>query len=145
MSKCEKKGFIKTIIITFTKHTLEGRKKAQIKSLNSTVDSNIAKILDKNGNVKVISTSDIRKGNIVIVEAGDIIPFSGEVIEGIALVDESAITGESVPVMKEAGGECSSVISGTRILSNWLKIKITKTPEESYQDKLEDTSKLGIM
>ncbi|KZL91963.1 hypothetical protein [Clostridium magnum] len=139
MNKDEKKGFIRTLFVFFTKHTLE-RKNAQAKSLSNTTDKRIVKILDKNGNIKIISGCDIKKGNIILVEAGDIIPSDGEVIEGLALVDESAITGESVPVMKEAGGEFNLVISGTRIASNWLKIKVTEPPVESCFDKIVSVS-----
>jgi potassium-transporting ATPase ATP-binding subunit len=135
MSKNGKKGFIETLLVTFAKHTLVGIKKSQTKSLNVTVDNRIAKLLDRNGNIKIISAYDIKKGNIVIVENGDIIPVDGEVIEGLALVDESAITGESVPVIKEAGGDFRLVIRGTRVVNNWLKIKVANTPTESYQDK----------
>ena len=139
MSKNEKKGFIKTLFISFTKHTLE-RKNAQAKSLNNTTDKRIAKLLDKNGNMKIINACDLKKGNIIIVEVGDIIPSDGEVIEGLALVDESAITGESVPVIKEAGEEFNLVIIGTRIASNWLKIKVTEPPVESYFDEIVTVS-----
>jgi K+-transporting ATPase ATPase B chain len=136
MNNHEKKGFIETLLVTFAKHTLEGRKKTQAKSLNNTVDNRIAQLLDRNGNIKIITDFKIKKGHTVLVEVGDIIPSDGEVIEGIALVDESAITGESVPVMKEAGGDFKSVIRGTKVVNNWLKIKVTKTPAESYQDKV---------
>lgn len=136
MSKDGKKGFIETLLVTFSKHTLEGRKKTQTQSLTDTVDNRIAKLLVRNGNIKIISAYEIKKGDLVVVEVGDIIPGDGEVIEGLALVDESAITGESVPVMKEAGGDFCLVISGTKVVNNWLKIKITKTPSTSYQDKI---------
>lgn len=139
MSKDEKKGFFRTLFVSFTKHTLE-RKNTQAKSLNNTIDKKIVKLLDKNGNIKIINSCDIKKGNIIFVEAGDIIPSDGEVIEGLALVDESAITGESVPVIKEAGGEFNLAISGTRIASNWLKIKVTKPPVESHFDKIVSIS-----
>jgi K+-transporting ATPase ATPase B chain len=95
-----------------------------------------AKLLDKNGNIKIINSSEVKKGDIVLVEAGDIIPNDGEVIEGLAMVDESAITGESAPVMKEAGGDFSSVTGGTKVKSDWLKIRITATPGESFLDKM---------
>ena len=79
---------------------------------------------------------NLKKGDIVLVENGDIIPNDGEVIEGIASVDESAITGESAPVMKESGGDFASVTGGTKVVSDWLKVKITATPGESFLDKM---------
>jgi len=139
MSKYEKKGFVKTLFVSFKKHTLE-KKNTQAKSLNNTTDKKIVKLLDKNGNIKIINACDLRKGNKIFVEVGDIIPSNGEVIEGLALVDESAITGESVPVMKEVGGEFNLVISGTRVVSNWLKIKVTELPVQSYFDQIVSVS-----
>lgn len=135
MSKDEKKGFIKSLFVSFTNHTL-GRKNTQAKSLKNTKDGRIAKLLDKYGNIKIINACDLKRGNIIFVEVGDIVPSDGEVIEGLALVDESAITGESVPVIKEAVEEFNVIISGTRIVSNWLKIKVTTPPTASHFDKV---------
>lgn len=139
MSKDEKKGFFKTLFVSFTKHTLE-KKNTQAKSLNSTKDKRIAKLITKNGNIKLINACDLKKGNIIIAEANDIIPIDGEVIEGLALVDESSITGESVPVIKEANGEFKLVISGTRVMNNCLKIKVTETPAKSHFDEVVNVS-----
>ena len=107
-----------------------------LKRMKKTRKDTKAKLLDRAGNVRTVNSSDIKKGDIVLAEIGDIIPNDGEVIEGLAMVDESAITGESAPVMKEAGGDFSSVTGGTKIKSDWLKIRITATPGESFLDKM---------
>lgn len=93
-------------------------------------------MLDDNGNVTIISANDLKKGDIILIEAGDLIPNDGEVIEGIASVDESAITGESAPVVKECGGDFASVTGGTKVVSDWIKVEITVTPGESFLDKM---------
>ena len=79
---------------------------------------------------------NLRKGDVVLVEAGDVIPLDGEVIEGVASVDESAITGESAPVVRESGGDFSAVTGGTRVLSDWLVVRITVNPGESFLDRM---------
>ncbi len=135
MYKIIKNSFIKNLLVSFCKNNLEKKEKIQSHDLNKSLDTNTAKLLDKNGNIKIVSACYLKKGDIVVVEVGDIIPSDGEIIEGLALVDESAITGESVPVMKESGGDSCSVISGTRVVSNWLKIKVVKAPVESCLDK----------
>lgn len=127
---------ITILFANFAEAVAEGRGKAQAESMKKTRKDTKAKLLDKNGNKKIVNSSEIKKGDIVLCEIGDIIPNDGEVIEGLAFVDESAITGESAPVMKEAGGDFSSVTGGTRIKSDWLKIKITATPGESFLDKM---------
>ena len=131
MSKNVQKGFIQNLLVNFYKNTLKRKEKKQSQSFNNALNNNLVKLLDEKGNIKIISSYYLKKGNIVILEVDDIIPSDGEVIEGLALVDESSITGESVPVMKEAGGDSSSVICGTRLVSNWLKVKLTKSPIES--------------
>lgn len=128
--------FITVLFANFAEAVAEGRGKAQAESLKKTRKDTKAKLLDEAGNYKVISASEVKKGDIVLVETGDIIPNDGEVIEGLASVDESAITGESAPVMKEAGGDFSSVTGGTKVVSDWLKIEITATPGESFLDKM---------
>ncbi|MTK12747.1 MAG: hypothetical protein F8N39_11865 [Clostridiaceae bacterium] len=129
------KNYFHKNLVNFCKNNLERKEKIQSYDLKESLDINVAKLLDKNGNIKTVNAYYLKKGDIVIVEVGDIIPSDGEIIEGLALVDESAITGESVPVMKEAGGDYSSVISGTKLVSSWLKIKVIKTPAESCLDK----------
>jgi K+-transporting ATPase ATPase B chain len=128
--------FITLLFANFAEAVAEGRGKAQADSMKKTKKDTQAKLLDKSGNVKILSSNEIKKGDIVLCEPGDIIPNDGEVVEGLAFVDESAITGESAPVMKEAGGDFSSVTGGTKIKSDWLKIKITATPGESFLDKM---------
>ncbi len=83
-----------------------------------------------------VASTDLRKGDLVLVEAGDIIPGDGEVVEGVASVDESAITGESAPVIRESGGDRSSVTGGTRVLSDWLIVRITANPGETFLDRM---------
>lgn len=128
--------FITTLFANFAEAVAEGRGKAQAESMKKTRKDTKAKLLEKNGNTKIVNSSDVKKGDIVLAETGDIIPNDGEVIEGLAMVDESAITGESAPVMKEAGGDFSSVTGGTKVKSDWLKIRITATPGESFLDKM---------
>lgn len=128
--------FITVLFANFAEAIAEGRGKAQAESLKKTRKDTMAKLLDSNGDVKVISASELKKGDIVLVEAGDLIPNDGEVIAGLASVDESAITGESAPVMKEAGGDFASVTGGTKVVSDWLKVEITATPGESFLDKM---------
>lgn len=128
--------FITVLFANFAEAVAEGRGKAQAESLKKTRKDTMAKLLDNKGNVKVISASELKKGDIVLVETGELIPNDGEVIQGLASVDESAITGESAPVMKEAGGDFASVTGGTKVVSDWLKVKITATPGESFLDKM---------
>lgn len=135
-------GFVFIILLVtvlfanFAEAIAEGRGKAQADSLKKTRKDTKAKLLGLNGQIKIISSNEVKKDDIVLVEAGDIIPNDGEVIEGIASVDESAITGESAPVVKEAGGDFSSVTGGTKVVSDFLKIRITATPGESFLDKM---------
>lgn len=124
------------LFANFAEAVAEGRGKAQAESMKKTKKDTPAKLLDKNGNVKILNSNEIKKGDIVLCETGDIIPNDGEVIEGLAFVDESAITGESAPVIKEAGGDFSSVTGGTRIKSDRLKIRITATPGQSFLDRM---------
>lgn len=127
---------ITVLFANFAEAVAEGRGKAQAESLKKTRKDTKAKLLDKNGNITVMDASDVKKGDIVFAEIGDIIPNDGEVIDGLAFVDESAITGESAPVLKEAGGDFSSVTGGTRVTSDWLKIRITATPGGSFLEKM---------
>ncbi|WP_234120215.1 potassium-transporting ATPase subunit KdpB [Clostridium hydrogenum] len=128
--------FITVLFANFAEAVAEGRGKAQAETLKKTRKDTIAKLLDSNGKVKIINANELKKGDIVLVENGDIIPNDGEVIDGIASVDESAITGESAPVMKESGGDFASVTGGTKVVSDWLKVEITATPGESFLDKM---------
>ncbi|OMD33935.1 HAD-IC family P-type ATPase, partial [Paenibacillus odorifer] len=118
------------LFANFAEALAEGRGKAQADSLKKTKQDITANKL-VGGSVKTVSSSELRKGDIVIVSQGELIPGDGEVIEGLASVDESAITGESAPVIKEAGGDFGSVTGGTRVVSDEIKVKITSDPGES--------------
>ncbi len=128
--------FITLLFANFAEAVAEGRGKAQADSMKKTKKDTKAKLIDKSGSIKILSSNEIKKGDVVLCEPGDTIPNDGEVVEGLAFVDESAITGESAPVLKEAGGDFSSVTGGTKVNSDWLKIKITATPGESFLDKM---------
>lgn len=127
---------ITILFANFAEALAEGRGKAQADSLKKTKKDTIAKKLTKSGDIKQVSSDDLRKGDIVIVETGDMIPGDGEIIEGLASIDESAITGESAPVIKEAGGDFSSVTGGTKVVSDFIKVRITADPGESFLDKM---------
>lgn len=128
--------FITVLFANFAEAVAEGRGKAQADSLKKARKDTKAKLLDESGKYTLVSAASLKKGDIVLAETGDVIPNDGEVIEGIASVDESAITGESAPVMKEAGGDFCSVTGGTMVVSDSLKIEITATPGESFLDKM---------
>jgi K+-transporting ATPase ATPase B chain len=87
-------------------------------------------------NSQLTEANKLRKGDIVLVEAGDVIPADGEVVNGVASIDESAITGESAPVIRESGGDRSAVIAGTRVLSDWIVVSVRANPGESFLDKM---------
>ncbi len=123
----------------FAEAMAEGRGKAQAESLRQTRRDVTAKKLVEprhGAAVQPVSASSLRKGDTVLVEAGDLISGDGEVIEGAASVDESAITGESAPVIRESGGDRSSVTGGTRVLSDWLIVRITANPGETFLDRM---------
>ena len=128
--------FITVLFANFAEAVAEGRGKAQADTLKKTRKDTVARVIDTLGNEKMISASELKLGDIVLVNAGEVIPNDGEVIEGIASVDESAITGESAPVMRESGGDFASVTGGTTVVSDWLKIRITTKPGESFLDKM---------
>ena len=123
------------LFANFAEAMAEGRGKAQADTLRKSRTETTAKRL-KNGDFEVVSATDLRVDHIVLVEAGDFIPGDGEVIEGVASVDESAITGESAPVIRESGGDRSAVTGGTRVLSDWLKVRITSNPGETFIDRM---------
>ncbi|MEK5434116.1 MULTISPECIES: potassium-transporting ATPase subunit KdpB [Paenibacillus] len=140
----QSKGFNITVLFillftvlfaNFAEALAEGRGKAQADSLKKTKQDITANKL-VGGSVKTVSSSELRKGDIVIVSQGELIPGDGEVIEGLASVDESAITGESAPVIKEAGGDFGSVTGGTRVVSDEIKVRITSDPGESFLDRM---------
>ena len=128
--------FVTVLFANFAESVAEGRGKAQAASLKKTKQDTKARLLLANGEEKVINASELKKGDIVLVKTGEVIPNDGEIIEGVASVDESAITGESAPVTRAAGGDFSSVTGGTTVVSDWLKIKIVAEPGQSFLDKM---------
>ena len=124
--------FVTVLFANFAEAVAEGRGKAQAESLKKTQKDTKARLLKADGTETVVSSSELKKGDVVMVSAGEIIPNDGEVIEGTASVDESAITGESAPVLRESGGDFASVTGGTTVVSDWLKIRITSNPGESF-------------
>ncbi|MFR6258846.1 MAG: potassium-transporting ATPase subunit KdpB, partial [Anaerovoracaceae bacterium] len=128
--------FLTVLFANFAESVAEGRGKAQAESLKKTKQDTQARLINIDGSEITVNASKLKKGDIVLVKTGELIPNDGEVIEGIASVDESAITGESAPVTREAGTDFSSVTGGTTVVSDWLKIKITSKPGESFLDKM---------
>jgi potassium-transporting ATPase ATP-binding subunit len=127
------------VFANFSEAVAEGRSKAQAASLRSSKKNVPAKKLNGSSRSASISVADslsLRKGDIVLVEAGDVIPADGEVIEGIASVNEAAITGESAPVIRESGGDFSAVTGGTQVLSDWIVVRITVNPGEAFLDRM---------
>jgi potassium-transporting ATPase ATP-binding subunit len=123
------------LFANFAEAMAEGRGKAQADTLRKTKTETTARRLI-NGHNEVIAATQLRRDDIVRVEIGEIIPGDGDVIEGIATVDESAITGESAPVIRESGGDRSAVTGGTKVLSDWIKVKITSNPGETFLDRM---------
>ena len=141
-------GFIFTIMVwlwftvifaNFAEAMAEGRGKAQADALRKArQDVSAKKLVSPQYGAKhsMVSASTLRKDDVVLVEAGDVVPGDGEVIEGVASVDESAITGESAPVIRESGGDRSAVTGGTRVLSDWLVVRISANPGEAFLDRM---------
>jgi len=133
--------FITVLFANFAEAIAEARGKAQANSLRKTRQDTPAKKITLVGEIfaseiKVVPSSILRKGDFFLAEAGDIIPMDGEIVQGIATIDESAITGESAPVIRESGGDKSSVTGGTKVLSDRIKVRITTDPGESFLDKM---------
>ena len=128
--------FITVIFANFAESIAEGRGKAQADSLKKTRKETSANLLKEDNSIEKVDAGSLKKGDIVIVNTGELIPNDGVVIEGIASVDESAITGESAPVIKEAGGDFSSVTGGTRVVSDKIKVQISVSSGESFLDKM---------
>lgn len=127
------------LFANFAEALAEGRSKAQAESLRGTKKTSWAKKLAgprRDGATEKVAAESLRKGDIVLVEAGDTVPCDGEVLEGGASVDESAITGESAPVIRESGGDFSSVTGGTRVLSDWLVVQCSVNPGETFLDRM---------
>src|SRR5476649_1157669 len=127
------------LFANFAEALAEGRSRAQAASLRGMKRQTLAKVLQKpryGAQWLPMAASELRKDAVVLIEAGDLVPLDGIVIEGVASVDESAITGESAPVIREAGGDFSSVTGGTRVLSDWLVVRISVNPGESFLDRM---------
>jgi K+-transporting ATPase ATPase B chain len=124
------------LFANFAEAIAEARGKAQADSLRKTREETPARQILPNGEIKNISSSELKKGDVFICESGDLIATDGEIIEGLATIDESAITGESAPVIREAGGDKSSVTGGTKVLSDKIKVIVTNEPGESFLDKM---------
>src|ERR1700726_3305160 len=128
--------WITVLFANFAEAMAEGRGKAQADTLRKARTQTEAHILRSNGAIDVIPSSNLRTGDVVVVMAGEFIPGDGEVIEGVASVDESAITGESAPVIRESGGDRSAVTGGTRVLSDEIRVRITSNPGETFLDRM---------
>ncbi len=124
------------LFANFAEAMAEGRGKAQAETLRKARSETVANRLTKSGSVEKVSSAKLRAGDIVIVSAGEHVPSDGTILEGVASVDESAITGESAPVIREAGGDRSAVTGGTRVLSDQLRIEITSNPGETFLDRM---------
>ena len=127
--------FLTVLFANFAEAIAEARGKAQADSLRKTREETPAKKL-VGGKIEIVSSALLRKGDLFVCEAGDMIPNDGEIVEGIATIDESAITGESAPVIRESGGDKSSVTGGTKVLSDKIKVRVTTDPGESFLDKM---------
>jgi potassium-transporting ATPase ATP-binding subunit len=124
------------LFANFAEAMAEGRGKAQADNLRRTRTETMAKLIGSEGAITKVPATSLRKGDIVMVEAGDVIPGDGEVIEGVAAVNEAAITGESAPVIRESGGDRSAVTGGTTVISDWIKVRITANPGETFLDRM---------
>ncbi len=131
--------WLTVLFANFAEALAEGRGKAQAAALRATrrqVQARQLESADRNGAIRSVAASELRRGQFFLVEAQDVIPADGEVVVGVASVDESAITGESAPVLREAGSDFSSVTGGTRVLSDWLVVQVTHNPGESFLDRM---------
>ncbi len=133
------------LFANFAEAMAEGRGKAQADTLRRARSETLAKRINaptaqvrslRTAPVEMVGAPQLRKGDLVLVEAGDLIPSDGDVVEGVASVDESAITGESAPVIRESGGDRSAVTGGTRVLSDWIVVRISSNPGETFLDRM---------
>src|SRR5438874_8851123 len=124
------------LFANFAEAMAEGRGKAQAETLRKARAETQAHRFRTDKSIEVVASSKLRSGDVVVVSAGEFIPGDGEVIEGVASVDESAITGESAPVIRESGGDRSAVTGGTRVLSDQIKVRITSNPGETFLDRM---------
>ena len=126
------------LFANFAEAIAEGRGKAQADALRRTRTETQAKLLSGPGlkNYKMVPGTSLKVGDVVLVEAGDTIPSDGEVVEGVASVNEAAITGESAPVIRESGGDRSAVTGGTQVISDWIRVRITAAPGSTFLDRM---------
>jgi len=126
------------LFANFAEAIAEGRGKAQAETLRRTRSETKAKLLDRpdSKNFKLVPSTSLRVGDLVLVEAGDLIPSDGEIVEGVASVNEAAITGESAPVIRESGGDRSAVTGGTQVLSDWIRVRVTANPGQTFLDRM---------
>jgi len=124
------------LFANFAEAMAEGRGKAQADTLRKTRTETVANLVTTDGRVHTVPAASLRRGDVVMVHAGEFIPADGEIIEGVASVDESAITGESAPVIRESGGDRSAVTGGTRVISDWIKVRVTSDPGHSFLDRM---------
>jgi len=124
------------LFANFAEAMAEGRGKAQANALRKTRTRTMANLSKPDGSIEKVHAETLKKGDLVLVSAGEPIPADGEIIQGVATVDESAITGESAPVIREAGGDRSAVTGGTRVLSDWIHVRVTANPGESFLDRM---------
>ena len=124
------------LFANFAEAMAEGRGKAQADTLRKAKTETSANRIKSNGEMETVAAPDLRKGDVIYVVAGEFIAGDGEIIEGVASVDESAITGESAPVIRESGGDRSAVTGGTKVLSDWIKVRISSNPGETFIDRM---------
>jgi K+-transporting ATPase ATPase B chain len=128
--------WLTALFANFAEAIAEGRGKAQASALRATRTTTVARVRLDSGGFQEVPAAELRRGDVVVVRAGEVIPADGEVIEGVGSVDESAITGESAPVIREAGGDRSAVTGGTRLLSDELVVEVTQEPGKSFLDRM---------
>ena len=128
--------WLTVLFANFAEAMAEGRGKAQADTLRKARTETVAKRLVGSGRTEVVPAASLRKDDIVLVAAGEFIPADGEIMEGVASVDESAITGESAPVIRESGGDRSAVTGGTKVLSDWIKVRVTSDPGHTFLDRM---------
>ena len=128
--------WLTVLFANFAEAMAEGRGKAQADTLRRAKTETVAKRERADGTLETVAAAALRKGDIVRVDAGDVIPADGDIIAGVASVDESAITGESAPVIRESGGDRSAVTGGTRVLSDWIRVSVTANPGETFLDRM---------
>ena len=128
--------WLTVLFANFAEAMAEGRGKAQADTLRKARTETVANLLLPDGRTEQVPAARLRKGDDVLVKAGEFIPSDGEIVEGVASVDESAITGESAPVIRESGGDRSAVTGGTRVLSDWIKVRVTSDPGHTFLDRM---------